>query len=146
MDTSRVGIYGWSFGGYLSALALLARPDVFKVAVAGAPVVDWRDYDTAYTERYLGLPEPNAAAYDEASLLTHAAKPSQARPLLVIHGTADDNVYFTHSLKLANAMERAGRPFELMPLVGITHLPYEPEMAEKLWTRVAEFLRAHLDA
>jgi dipeptidyl-peptidase 4 len=146
MDTAHVGIYGWSFGGYLSALAVLERPDVYRVAVAGAPVVDWRDYDTAYTERYLGLPDRSTAAYDEASLLTHAApKPgAPVRPLLLIHGTADDNVYFTHSLKLADAMERASRPFELMPLVGITHLPYDPDMAEKLWTRVAEFLRAHL--
>jgi dipeptidyl-peptidase-4 len=145
MDTSRVGIYGWSFGGYLSALAVLDRPDFFKVAVAGAPVVDWRDYDTAYTERYLGLPDANRAAYDEASLLTHAAlKKEPTRPLLLIHGTADDNVYFTHTLKLIDALERAERPFELMPLVGITHLPYDPDMAEKLWTRVAEFLRAHL--
>jgi dipeptidyl-peptidase-4 len=145
MDTTRVGIYGWSFGGYLAALALLARPDVFKVAVAGAPVADWRDYDSAYTERYMGLPESNKAAYDEASLLTLAARPSTSRPFLLIHGTADDNVYFAHSLKLANAMERAGRPFELLPLVGITHLPYEPDMAERLWTRVAEFLRDHLN-
>ena len=71
MDLERVGIYGWSFGGYMSALAVLRRPDVFKAAVAGAPVTDWLDYDTHYTERYLGLPEAShAAAYKEASLLT----------------------------------------------------------------------------
>jgi dipeptidyl-peptidase-4 len=146
MDMSRVGIYGWSFGGYLAALAIVARPDVFKAGVAGAPVTEWRDYDSAYTERYLGLPEPEKAAYDTASVLVRAAvKPvGTARPLLVIHGTADDNVFFTHTLKLVDVMERAGRPFDLMPLAGITHLPYEPDLAEALWTRVAGFLRGNL--
>ncbi len=146
MDTTRVGIYGGSFGGYLAALGALARPDVFKVAVAIAPVVDWRDYDSCYTERYLGQPDANKAAYDAASLLSYAApkKDQPVRPLLLVHGTADDNVHYTHSMKLVDAMERAGRPFELLPLVGITHLPYEPVMAEALWTKTAEFLRAGL--
>ena len=94
MDLTRVGIYGWSFGGYMAALAVLKRPDVFRVAVAGAPVVDWRDYDTHYTERYLELPEKNPSGYDESSLLTHAG--GLTRPLLLIHGTTDDNVYFFH--------------------------------------------------
>ena len=80
MDLDRVGVYGWSFGGYLSALAVLKAPEVFKAAVAGAPVVDWLDYDTHYTERYLGLPDADAAAYKEASLLTYAA--DLKRPLL----------------------------------------------------------------
>jgi dipeptidyl-peptidase 4 len=146
MDTTRVGIYGGSFGGYLSGLAVLARPDVYKVAVAIAPVVDWRDYDSCYTERYLGNPEANKAAYDAASLLTYAAprKDQPVRPLLLIHGTADDNVHYAHTMKLVDAMERAGRPFELLPLVGITHLPYEPSMAEALWTKAADFLRSGL--
>jgi len=146
MDTTRVGIYGGSFGGYLSALGALARPDVFKVAVAIAPVVDWRDYDSCYTERYLGRPDTNKDAYDAASLLTFAApkKDQPMRPILLVHGTADDNVHYTHTMKLVDAMERAGRPFDLMPLVGITHLPYEPVMAEALWTKTADFLRAGL--
>jgi dipeptidyl-peptidase 4 len=146
MDTTRVGIYGGSFGGYLAALGALARPDVFKVAVAIAPVVDWRDYDSCYTERYLGQPDANKDAYDAASLLSYAApkKDQPIRPLLLVHGTADDNVHYTHTMKLVDAMERAGRPFELLPLVGITHLPYEPVMAEALWTKTAEFLRAGL--
>ena len=146
MDLDRVGIYGWSFGGYLSALAVLARPDVFKVAVAGAPPADWRDYDTCYTERYLGLPSTNAAAYDEASLLERAKGNGSAphRPLLVVHGTADDNVYFAHSLKLADALERAGRPFELMPLAGVTHMLTEPQITEAAWLRASSVLRAAL--
>ena len=147
LDLSRVGVYGWSYGGMFSGAAVLARPDVYKVAVAGAPVTDWRDYDTCYTERYLGLPESNAAAYDAASLFTWAGRSSPDRPhrpLLVIHGTADDNVYFMNSLKLADALERAGRTFEFLPIAGVTHMLVEPVMIEAVWSRAAEFLRAGL--
>jgi len=148
MDLSRVGVYGWSFGGYFSALAVLARPDVYRVGAAGAPPADWRDYDTAYTERYLGLPQESAAAYDESSLLTFARKPVEgdgaARPLLILHGTADDNVWFLNSLKLADALERAKRPFTLVPLSGVTHMPLEEDLNESMWLRVAETLREAL--
>src|SRR5690606_19282252 len=95
LDLTRVGVEGWSFGGYLTALSVLKRPDVFKAGVAGAPVVDWQDYDTHYTERYLGLPGAHPEAYAKSSLLTYASK--LQRPLLLIHGTADDNVYFFHT-------------------------------------------------
>ncbi|MGZ3440960.1 MAG: DPP IV N-terminal domain-containing protein, partial [Polyangia bacterium] len=95
MDLTRVGIIGWSFGGYESALAVLKRGDVFHVAVAGAPVVDWRDYDTHYTEHYLGTLPERKAAYDASSLLTYVDR--LQRPLLLIHGTSDDNVYFFHT-------------------------------------------------
>jgi dipeptidyl-peptidase-4 len=144
MDVARVGIFGWSFGGYLSALAVLAAPDLFKVGVAGAPPCDWRDYDTAYTERYLGLPEVDRESYKSASLLTHAATSSPHRPLLVIHGTADDNVYFLNSLKLVDALARAHRPFELLPALGMTHMISDPGESELVWSRVAEFLRTNL--
>jgi dipeptidyl-peptidase-4 len=142
VDLARVGITGWSFGGYLAALAVMKRPDVFRAAVAGAPVVDWRDYDTFYTERYLGLPRENAAAYDRSSLLTWA--PSLDRPLLVLHGTADDNVYFLHSLKLSDALFRAGRPHELLPLSGLTHMVPDPVVVERQWERVMRHFREHL--
>ncbi|HSN93223.1 MAG TPA: DPP IV N-terminal domain-containing protein [Anaeromyxobacteraceae bacterium] len=142
MDLSRVGVWGWSYGGYMSALAVLRRPDVFKAAVAGAPVVDWRDYDTHYTERYLGLPQENAEAYARSSLLGDA--PRLSRPLLLVHGTADDNVYLFHSLKLADALFRAGRPFEIVPLAGATHIDRDPEATERLWERAAAFLAEHL--
>jgi dipeptidyl-peptidase-4 len=137
LDLGRVGIYGWSYGGYMSALAVMRRPDVFKVGVAGAPVVDWRDYDTHYTERYLDLPAANPGGYEASSLLTHASK--LGRPLLLIHGTTDDNVYFFHSLKLANALFRAGRPFEFLPLT-VTHQVPDPVVREQLWSRITEFL------
>jgi dipeptidyl-peptidase 4 len=137
LDLGRVGIYGWSYGGFMSALAVMRRPDVFKVAVAGAPVVDWRDYDTHYTERYLDLPQANPKGYEASNLLTYAAKLD--RPLLLIHGTTDDNVYFFHSLKLAAALFRAGRRFEFLPLT-VTHQVPDPVVREQLWSRIVEFL------
>ena len=143
MDLERGGVYGWSFGGYLSALAVLRRPDVFKAAIAGAPVADWEDYDTHYTERYMGLPKDNAEAYKEASLLTYAAK--LKRPLLLVHGTADDNVYFRHTLKLADALFRAGRDFDVLPLPGVTHRG-PSTVPQYLFTRYAAYFRQHLGA
>jgi dipeptidyl-peptidase-4 len=142
MDAKRVGIYGWSFGGYMSALAALRRPDVFRAAVAGAPVVDWLDYDTHYTERYLGLPDVDKDAYREASLLTYAK--DLKSPLLLVHGTADDNVYFRHTLKLADALFREGRDFELLPLSGLTHLLPDPVVMQRLYGRFAAFFHKHL--
>lgn len=142
MDLSRVGIFGWSFGGYMSALAVLRRPDVFHVGVAGAPVTEWMDYDTCYTERYLGMPENNAEGYRKSSLLTSAE--SLSRPLLLIHGTSDDNVYFTHTLKLSEALFRAGKAFGLLPLSGFTHIVPDPLVQERLWTRIVDALAAAL--
>jgi dipeptidyl-peptidase-4 len=142
MDLERVGIVGWSYGGYLSAQAVLKRPDVYKAAVAGAPVTDWFDYDTHYTERYLGLPEKEAEAYKEASLLPYAKE--LRRPLLIIHGTADDNVYFRHSLRLANALFRAGKEFDLLPLSGLTHMVPDPVVTERLWSKVVGHFQKQL--
>jgi dipeptidyl-peptidase-4 len=142
LDTSRAGIFGWSFGGYVAAMAVLVRPDVFHAAVAGAPVTDWLDYDTHYTERYLGLPDDNPDGYRAASALTHAA--GLSRPLLLIHGTADDNVYFSHSLKLARSLFTAGRPFEFLPLAGFTHMVPDPQTTTRLYERIAGFFRARL--
>lgn len=144
LDLARVGITGWSFGGYLSALAVLKRPDVFRAAVAGAPVVEWRDYDTHYTERYLGIPPADGAAYDRSSLLPLA--PGLSRPLLVLHGTADDNVYFSHALVLADALFRAGRPFRLVPVAGATHLTPDPLTQVREWQLTAAFFAEQLGA
>jgi dipeptidyl-peptidase-4 len=143
MDLSRVGIYGWSFGGYAAALAVAARGDVFHAAVAGAPVVDWLDYDTHYTERYLGLPDVDPEAYRRSSVLTYASK--LERPLLIVHGTADDNVYFLHSLRLADALFRLGRKAELVPVANTTHLVRrDPEAALALERRTAAFFDEHV--
>jgi len=121
---------------------VLRRPDVFKAGVAGAPVVDWQDYDTHYTERYLGLPEAHPEAYAKSSLLTYAGK--LERPLLLIHGTADDNVYFFHTLKLSDALFRAGKPHDLLPLSGLTHMVPDPLVTERQWQRVHGYFREHL--
>ena len=142
MDLSRVGIDGWSFGGYMSALAVLRRPDVFHAGVAGAPVCDWLDYDTHYTERYLGVPPKADAAYKEGSLLTYAG--DLKRPLMILHGTADDNVYFRHSLKLVDALFKAGKDFEMVPLSGLTHMVPDPLVMERLHGRIATYFQRHL--
>ncbi len=141
LDLDRVGVVGWSFGGYFSAMAALLRPDVFKAAIAGAPVTDWRYYDTAYTERYMGLPADHAAAYDATSAVVNAAK--LTRPLLLVHGLTDDNVYVANTLALADALFRAGKPYDLLTLPG-THMMADPKADAALMTREIEFFRAHL--
>jgi dipeptidyl-peptidase 4 len=140
LDLDRVGITGWSFGGYMSALGVLRQPGVFKAAVAGAPVTDWLDYDTRYTERYLGL--PGQELYAATSLLDSASR--LERPLLLIHGTADDNVYLRHSLKLIDQLERTGRSFEFLPLRGSTHMVPDPVLRQQVEKRTAKFFHDHL--
>ena len=142
LDTSRVGIRGWSFGGYLAALAVLRRPDVVHAAIAGAPVTDWRWYDTHYTERYLGHPDDEPAAYSSTSLIDGLA--ALERPLLLIHGLADDNVVAAHTLRLSSALLAAGAPHEVLPLVGVTHMTPQEVVAENLLLHQAEFLDRHL--
>jgi dipeptidyl-peptidase 4 len=142
LDLSRVGIRGWSFGGYLSALAVLRRPDVFHAGVAGAPPTDWRLYDTCYTERYLGLPDAEPEAYAQSSLLADA--PKLSRPLLLIHGLADDNVAVAHTLRLSAALLAAGRPHSVLPLSGVTHMASQEDVAENLLLLQVDFLRRSL--
>src|SRR6185295_17089464 len=137
-------IRGWSFGGFLAALAVLRRPDVFHAAVAGAPVTDWRLYDTHYTERYLGRPEDSPETYERTSLIAAAAQ--LERPLMIIHGLADDNVVAAHSLRLSSALLAAGRPHTVLPLSGVTHLASEEAVAENLLLLQVEFLRSALEA
>jgi dipeptidyl-peptidase-4 len=144
VDTSRVGIRGWSFGGYLAALAVLRRPDVFHAAVAGAPVTDWRLYDTAYTERYLGQPQQVPAVYEANSLLSMAA--TLQRPLLLIHGMTDDNVAVAHTLALSGALTAAGRPHQVLPLSGVTHITPQEDVAENRLLLELHFLRSALGA
>ena len=142
IDLARAGITGWSFGGYMSALAALRRPDIYRAAVAGAPVTDFLDYDTHYTERYMGLPDANPDGYNEANLLNYANKLDSS--LLLLHGTADDNVYFRHTLKLVDALFRNGQHFEVLPLSGLTHMVPDPVVTERLWTLIATHFKTHL--
>ena len=143
-DLTRVGIRGWSFGGYLAALAVIRRPDVFHAAVAGAPVTEWRLYDTHYTERYLGNPADDVAPYERTSLVKEASELS--RPLLLVHGLADDNVVAAHTLQLSSALLAAGRPHEVLPLSGVSHMTPQEVVAENLLLLQLEFLRRHLRA
>ncbi|HWB11961.1 MAG TPA: DPP IV N-terminal domain-containing protein [Pirellulales bacterium] len=142
LDLGRVGITGWSFGGYFSAMASMRRPDIYKAAVAGAPVCDFRDYDTHYTERYMGLPDENQSGYEAANVVTYCNDLSV--PLLIIHGTADDNVYFLHSLKMTEALFRGGKKFEFLPLAGFTHMVPDPDVMIRLNSRIAAFFKQHL--
>ncbi len=142
LDLNRVGIRGWSFGGYLAALAVLKRPDVFHAAVAGAPVTEWRLYDTHYTERYLGDPMANPDVYDANSLLPLAT--DLKRPLLLIHGLADDNVVAAHTLRLSTALLEAGRPHQVLPLTGVTHMTPQEVVAENLLLHQLAFLEKAL--
>jgi dipeptidyl-peptidase-4 len=142
LDLSRVGIRGWSYGGYLSALAVLRRPDVFHAGVAGAPVTDWTLYDTHYTERYLGHPAERPEVYEANSLIADAAK--LTRPLMIIHGLADDNVVAAHTLRLSSALLAAGRPHTVLPLSGVTHMTPQEQVAENLLLLQVEFLKKSL--
>ena len=142
LDLTRVGIRGWSFGGYLAALAVLRRPDIFHAAVAGAPVTDWRLYDTHYTERYLGHPDTEPENYARTDLCAEAA--NLERPLLLIHGLADDNVVVAHTLQLSQALLAAGRLHQVLPLSGVTHMTPQEEVAENLLLVQLDFLRRSL--
>ncbi|WP_282084520.1 prolyl oligopeptidase family serine peptidase [Streptomyces tendae] len=149
LDLNRVAIRGWSFGGYLAALAALRRPDVFHAAVVGAPVTDLRLYDTHYQERYVGHPGEQPDVYRRNSViddagLVDAAEPH--RPMMVIHGLADDNVVVAHSLRLSSALLAAGRPHEVLPLSGVTHMTPQESVAENLLRLQVDFLKRSLPA
>ena len=144
VDLGRVGIRGWSFGGYLAAMAVLHRPDVFHAAVAGAPVTDWRLYDTCYTERYLGHPDEKSEVYERNSLVADADR--LERPLLLVHGLADDNVVAAHTLRLSSALTAAGRPHQVLPLSGVTHMTPQEVVAENLLLLQVRFLHDALAA
>ncbi|MBA3848983.1 MAG: peptidase [Opitutus sp.] len=141
IDLSRVGVTGWSFGGYFSAMATIRRGDFFRAGVAGAPVITWENYDTHYTERYLGLPQSNPEAYRVSNVTTYADE--LRRPLMLIHGLTDDNVYFQHTLQLADALFMAGKPYELLPMLG-THMVSDPVVKLRQQQRIIEFFNLNL--
>jgi dipeptidyl-peptidase-4 len=147
LDLTRVAIRGWSFGGYLSALAALRRPDVFHAAVVGAPVTDQHLYDTCYTERYLGHPDAEPEVYRRNSVVV-GTEPSgwaqQHCPLMLIHGLADDNVVVAHTLRLSSALLAEGRPHETLLLSGVTHMTPQEVVAENLLLLQVDFLKRAL--
>ncbi|MEU0966840.1 prolyl oligopeptidase family serine peptidase [Streptomyces sp. NPDC005917] len=147
LDLTKVAIRGWSFGGYLAALAALRRPDVFHAAVVGAPVTDLRLYDTHYQERYLGHPGEQPEVYRRNSVIDDAGLVDAAdphRPMMIIHGLADDNVVVAHSLRLSSALLAAGRPHEVLPLSGVTHMTPQEQVAENLLLLQLDFIKRSL--
>jgi dipeptidyl-peptidase-4 len=143
VDTANVGIYGWSYGGYLSAMALCKAPSVFKCACAGAPVTFWEGYDTFYTERYMSTPEKNAEGYTNSSVMTHAS--ALAGKLLIIHGLIDENVHFRHSAFLIEKLNSLRKRYELLLFPNERHSPHK--LSDKVYTedRILDFFKSYLE-
>jgi len=142
VDSGRVAVYGWSYGGYMVQRLMTEHPTAFAAGVSGAPVTDWTLYDTHYTERYLGNPASNMAPYTASDVTLRAER--LERPLLLIHGLADDNVVFDHSARMMAALQKAGRPFETMVYPGQTHAIRDPALQLHLWQTVMAFLERSL--
>jgi dipeptidyl-peptidase-4 len=142
VDPQRIGIMGWSYGGFMTLMALTTT-DAFKAGVAGAPVTDWRVYDTHYTERYLGMPGTNASAYEESAVLQHAG--ALNGKLLLVHGMADDNVLFTHSTMMMQALQSKTKQFEMMTYPGGKHgLIRMPQQGRHFYEMVLAFFEREL--
>ncbi|MET9218504.1 prolyl oligopeptidase family serine peptidase [Streptomyces sp. NPDC003300] len=143
LDLGRVGIRGWSYGGTLATAAVIRRPEVFHAAVSGAAPSDQRLYDTHWRERFLGHPDEEPAAYDRSSPIGEAA--DLRRPLLLVHGMADDNVVVAHTLRMSAALLAAHRPHQVLPLSNVTHSPTDETVVEGLLRHQVNFLRAALN-
>lgn len=137
VDGNRIGIYGWSYGGYMTLKMLEKNPGVYAAGVAGAPVTKWDLYDTHYTERYLGTPQDDAHVYTASGALDEATSISD--PLLLIHGMSDDNVVFENSTLFAAKMQANARPFQMMFYPGYTHRVGGPGVSDHLWTTILDF-------
>ncbi len=141
-DPNRVGVYGWSYGGYMTLMCLCRAPDVFKMGVAGAPVTHWDGYDTHYTERYMGTPESNTEGYRVSSVMSHVQ--NLRGELLIIHGLIDENVHFRHTARLINALIKARKRYELHLYPDERHMPRS--LADRVYMeeRISEFFERHL--
>jgi dipeptidyl-peptidase-4 len=144
VDSTRIGIWGWSYGGFMSLNVITQAPDVYRMAIAVAPVTHWKYYDTIYTERYMGLPQENAAGYDKGSPLTYA-KNLRGR-LLIVHGSGDDNVHYQNTEKMADALIAANRPFSLMVYPNRTHSITGGTTRQHLFTLLTKFVEENLPA
>lgn len=142
VDASRVGIYGWSYGGYMTCMALMRAPDVFKVGVSGAPVTDWDGYDTGYTERYMGTPQSNPEGYKDSSVLSHVSK--LRGKLLLVHGMTDENVHFRHTARLIVALTEANKDYDLLVFPEERHMPRDAKGLEYQERRVLEYFEKNL--
>jgi dipeptidyl-peptidase 4 len=141
VDPARIGIFGWSYGGFMTLYSLLNAPDVFRAGLAGAPVTNWRNYDTIYTERYLGLPSENAEGYRASSPVDYAAK--LKAKLLIVHNIEDDNVLFQNTTQMADALEHAGKLFEMVIYTEKSHGVTGPVRKQLLETET-EFFEKNL--
>ncbi len=146
VDSTRLGIWGWSYGGYLSLLAMTYGdgPDVFHAGIAVAPVTNWRNYDTIYTERYLSTPQLNPTGYDAGSPTTYAANLRDDQHLLIVHGDADDNVHVQNTMAMVDALQAAGKPFEMMLYPGRNHGIYGGRTRLHLYTLLTRYLAENL--
>lgn len=142
VDKERIGIWGWSFGGYMSALCITAGADYFKTAVAVAPVTNFRYYDNIYTERYLGLPKDNASGYDDNSPITYADK--LKGNLLLVHGSSDDNVHFQNSMEFVNALIKANKQFEMQVYPNRNHNISGGNTRYHLFKRITDYILRNL--
>uniref|UniRef100_A0A671KQG3 dipeptidyl-peptidase IV n=1 Tax=Sinocyclocheilus anshuiensis TaxID=1608454 RepID=A0A671KQG3_9TELE len=142
IDMSRVAIHGWSYGGFLSLMGLIHRPNIFKVAIAGAPVTVWMAYDTGYTERYMDVPENNQQGYEAGSVALHVDKlPNEPNRLLILHGFLDENVHFFHTNFLVSQLIRAGKPYQLQIYPNERHSIRCPESGEHYEIMLLYFLQ-----
>jgi len=145
IDVDRIAIHGWSYGGYLSLMGLGQRPEVFKVAVAGAPVTSWNLYDTGYTERYMDQPANNPHGYRMGSVLSYINNfPNEENRLLIIHGLIDENVHFFHTSQLINALVKAGKPYQLQVYPNERHSLRHLDASEHFETMLLSFLQQWL--
>jgi dipeptidyl-peptidase-4 len=142
VDPDRVGIYGHSYGGFMAALALLRAPTRFRVGIAGSPVVDWRIYDTGYTERYMSTPTANEVGYAASDLTTLAS--NLRGKLLVLHALMDENVHFQNSARLVEALTAAGKPFDLFVFPGERHGYQSPQARRYASERVVDYFARNL--
>lgn len=139
----RVGIYGWSYGGYMAAISLMKAPETFKLAIAGAPVTSWDGYDTCYTERYMSTPQLNPSGYKEGSVMEAVGNMQKRQKLLLIHGLIDENVHFRHTARLITALINARKHYDLLLFPGERHSPRHLEDRIYMEQRIAEYVEAN---
>jgi dipeptidyl-peptidase-4 len=144
VDSTRIGIWGWSYGGFMSLNVITQAPDVYRMAIAVAPVTHWKFYDTIYTERYNGLPQDNAEGYDKGSPVTYA-KNLKGR-LLIVHGSGDDNVHYQNTEVMVNALVAANRPFSLMVYPNRNHSISGGTTRQHLFTLLTKYVEENLPA
>jgi dipeptidyl-peptidase-4 len=142
VDPSRIGIWGWSYGGYMSSLCLFKGADVFRMAIAVAPVTNWRYYDSVYTERFMGLPQENPLGYDNNSPINHVDK--LKGKLLIVHGTGDDNVHLQNSIEMIDKLVQANKQFDMMYYPDKNHGIYGGNTTFHLFTKLTNYVKENL--